>query len=1727
MADARLYIPGTTGGSGSGLVLGPPQNKFTGASESAAETARDDYATANAAWLAQYDATPTFLIEVTYGSTTTYQARRGSAWVDVTPIVRGPEGGDGTDGTDGTDAPPPIYQRWIFTTAETKPEDPAQPNTIAAAGDTPGLPTAYTFDPSSLSTRPIWASLQTVLSGETSVTYTPLTRWDGLDGDGALYVSAVDLSVEDGQLNIELEHSDATSITAQVRIGAVAEWTAGQTWSEGDLARHSTSDTIYVALNDIADTDASSSSNPVQNSDWGPVSLFRGAWSRGIHVKAGQIITDSGGFFIAVQDVASSNTAPGSDTTNYIELGGGGTAVEANPSGAVDGGALTKVDIDGTIYSIADAGTVETETFKFEELGRVTHTFISGNADKWYDTGIDLPATVAEGESWAVRLLGTSSHGQNYRVFPASEISEAANSVIDAGFDPDSTSTAGHGRGVILSFEYLSGVHTLALGKDSDGNILVAVDSVALVLGPLVLYKVTGGGTKVGANPSGTPSGPITAIDIDGVVYSIATASSDRPTDLAGLPIPTWTSGTSYSANTLVVDAHGRVFRVSADITTSNTAPAQDATHFSVIDGYEGDYAGSTAYPRGALVTHSGNVFFVLTAVPASNTDDPAVNSAFVQIDATGGGSTDGGGGPFATEIGSGNPGTVIASRVQDTNIDIPDTVGANEWWGIQLRGTSGEALKIFKASQLTGLTNVTIGDGINANTSPNLLKFISIEVSADQPIGFGRTSDGDIVVAYPSANVTPNPIVLWRINTAGGGSGGGDTDLSLGTRSADSLVIESSSGDNVTVPASSSTQAGLETAEHNALTTDIAVDHLVFWAGTTLHEDFDDTPFGDTLEFVYGTSRATATVRSITRREHVATLIITPLPAATWTAIDAESTVVINNSEGNQIGGWTNASEQSDIDDVVVTGQWYRSLRVSGAGYEAWRALAEIDEEDNTHLAVGTRNATSLEITSTTGEDVTLPVASESLAGLESAADKTHLDSLPTAWTAGVWAIGAQCAYGNKIYRCNAAKTGTDTDTPAADADWIEVTGKQADWNEATTTDPAFILNKPTLAPSNAEQNVQVDWNETTTTSDAYIQNKPTLAPSDAEANVQADWNETTTTADAYIQNKPTLAPSNAEQNVQVDWDETTTTSDAYILNKPDSDQSVTGAALTGDIITLSRRGDTNPITINLDGTAVPGSISKAEKIGITADVTVAATSWAKIESWAAAPESVYPASLAAEIITRDDAHTLTLAAGIYMVQFRGETEFPTDRAAPVFKIQENDGTTVYTLSDKDYDRNTPDSAGVTGDTLQFSLMGVYIASDAQEVEIYAGSEPDLAAISANNASGQGYTLKDGFEFTIIRMGSGNAQINNVFNPEDIGTDTFDLDGNAQEVALTDDTSGSAIVIPETGYILTIATVPGVGLRGQISMHLAEDLRAQEMETGVNPAFYTNTDNELLLSLGSQDEATTGNKVIVQRIGSSAETSSGADSDVQPSILRFDVTGHRSVSAGDISGARTYTAEISQSGHIGTARIVGFTGTATNPQSVTTLRTNAQITSDGGYHHASGTITIPSITLAADESYTIRLEVYPTGVPDTEAPTIYHDYRITAHAAAASVHFGSMPFYQSGGTTETTDADLADFSGDIRTAAGVAGTWTIADLTQEGGERRLYWAVPASGVTLPRNWVNSGVNVNDIIVFPDNLPDGVSTDTQTIGGVAYFVYTTNTRFDDFANGTSYTVSTS
>ena len=65
-----------------GVTLGSPQNIFTGAGRTQAESSRNLYATANESWLAEYDADSTLHIELRWEYLRVYQHRVDNAWVD-------------------------------------------------------------------------------------------------------------------------------------------------------------------------------------------------------------------------------------------------------------------------------------------------------------------------------------------------------------------------------------------------------------------------------------------------------------------------------------------------------------------------------------------------------------------------------------------------------------------------------------------------------------------------------------------------------------------------------------------------------------------------------------------------------------------------------------------------------------------------------------------------------------------------------------------------------------------------------------------------------------------------------------------------------------------------------------------------------------------------------------------------------------------------------------------------------------------------------------------------------------------------------------------------------------------------------------------------------------------------------------------------------------------------------------------------------------------------------------------------------------------------------------------------------------------------------------------------------------------------------------------------------------------------------------------------------------
>jgi hypothetical protein len=152
-------------------------------------------------------------------------------------------------------------------------------------------------------------------------------------------------------------------------------------------------------------------------------------------------------------------------------------------------------------------------------------------------------------------------------------------------------------------------------------------------------------------------------------------------------------------------------------------------------------------------------------------------------------------------------------------------------------------------------------------------------------------------------------------------------------------------------------------------------------------------------------------------------------------------------------------------------------------------------------------------------------------------------------------------------------------------------------------------LTGTPTLAPSNAEQNVQSDWNATS--GDAFIKNKPSLF--DGAYSSLSGLPTLFDGAYSSLSGLPTLAPSNAEQNVQSDWN--ATSGDALILNKPTlfdgAYSSLTGAPTIPNISgKLDNTTDTLTGTLTVTADVVANRLESSTSVQMGNDTDAASSS-------------------------------------------------------------------------------------------------------------------------------------------------------------------------------------------------------------------------------------------------------------------------------------------------------------------------------------------------------------------------------------------------------------------------------------------------------------------------------------------------------------------------------------
>ena len=1707
--------------------------------------------------------------------------------------------------------------------------------------------------------------------------------------------------------------NDAQQTAVRTAIGAgsvtslddlpIPAWASGNSYAVGELVRDS-DDRVFMVITAVT----TSSDEPAADAtNFAPVSGFGGAYADSTAYPVGVLVTHSTNVYFVATAVAASNTDDPSTNNAFVQINGGGsggTIVVANPGGTADGGDLTTITIDGTIYDIPEgAGPSGGGGAFVTEIGRGTPSpIVSGRV---IDTGIDIPDTVGEDEWWAFQLRSTAMLG--LYIFKADQLTGLANTAISSSNIINANTAPGFIRFI---GNHQNTEQTVAFGRTAEGDITFLVPGTTVKPNPVVLYRMgTGdaGGTEVEANPSGAvDSGSLTKVDIDGSVYSVGTT----PTSLDGIPIPAWAVRNGYVVGELVRDPHNRVFMVIDAIAQSNNAPATDATHFAPISGFDGAYADSTAYPVGVLVTHSSNVWFVATAVAASNTDAPGTNTAFIRVngptvEVNPSGDADGGditklsvdGTVYSVPAGvfaiSDDPvetvtlaGTTAASGPAfedltdliwlsfnytrtDANLrfntfirksDI-EGVAVGSAYRLQGQGAGGAYFNVYDVSdeitftvsdgtqsytaaavEIYNVVSSTAGGSAGATNFDALTDTPSTKVASQYPrvnaaadeleyydtdsdIGAARRtaiaahvdlvphvgdfvdataadvaehfgvyaspdltySDSDFVASQTLTPGTSSPILIRVpkgfpveavsvrfVNTDGSTNSDipsldplgpeyfkpavAPSDAPVGAAYYE--VADVSDGSTVVLNHGSAGNSTLKLriAPLTYDLEDVGSDVLVFWVPSTQHADFDAVSFGDTISLRYGarnTNTGTGTVRAISRSTNVATVVIDAKPLGFWPSVVAAAggTVIVEDSSGNQIGGWTVSESQTTRAGVSAATEWWLADNVPTAGTDVWRELDRIDALDDTHLTLGTRTATTLDIDSSTGNNVTVPSASTTQAGLESAADKTQLAASPPVWvTATVYDAGVQRMWQGILYECIVARTITETDNPATDTTgWAPVTatgttdlsigtrtattmivesssGTDATLPAATAsdaglqsaTDKGHIVSLPQrwsakawtagqqcsygehiyscitdreTTDVNTPDNDSTGWalvapapdlsGYVTTTALAAYSNTTAMntAIANALANLDAlvdkgAWNTTDSfdehdfvrhSGASYV----ALGAVNAgiEPGVTSGWN-TSWYRLAYSDGPPTA---LTTPSIEGQVLSFPDiGGTTTQLTIPVTGEADTAPATRVERVTFQAIAESGTGNHVGIPITTNPVSVLYPDGAERSIITSLSGNDITLKAGVYLVDIQGTFEGSNANAIATFNIRDASDDSVL-------DRSTLPHIGTTGN--EGSAYAQVVLHEETAVNVVLNVQNQRVAITTN------------WTATFTRWGGSTS-----FDPLTLGVATFPLTAAQQDIALTDDTSGNAIICPETGWLVVESLIPGLGLNNKVDWYNAARLRADKT---AGEGLYTNSDNEILLRVAAHSGgATTGNIV---RIFYTGETGTGSVTPPQvilPHIRTFRVTGDKTPPAGSLQGdTYDYEVQISQPHYVLLARVIGYFGSSIiNPNNFNTLVSNIDDVTD-----ATGTITMPNITLNANQAYTIRLEVYPSGTDIRDAPQIYADYVIRAVAATLTTHFGYI-------TAAEDQTNIVFATDDISTAAEAAGNWTVT--LPDASDYRLYWAVPTAN-TQPTNWVTAGFNINAGIETVENV---------TIGGDSYTVYLTeaDAPYDNSSNGT-------
>tara|TARA_S200002703_G_scaffold102303_1_gene88603 strand:+ start:7920 stop:10238 length:2319 start_codon:yes stop_codon:yes gene_type:complete len=216
---------------------------------------------------------------------------------------------------------------------------------------------------------------------------------------------------------------------------------------------------------------------------------------------------------------------------------------------------------------------------------------------------------------------------------------------------------------------------------------------------------------------------------------------------------------------------------------------------------------------------------------------------------------------------------------------------------------------------------------------------------------------------------------------------------------------------------------------------------------------------------------------------------------------------------------------DADDIDDSSTTNKFTTAADITKLSGIA--AGAEVNVDTDLSYTASTRV-----LASSTGDNVTLPVATQSAAGLISSTDKTKLDGIASGAEVNV---DTNLSY-TAATRVLASSTGTNATLPEAttsnagllsSADKTKLDGMDAGAEPNVGTDLTYTASTRVIASSTGDNATLPE----ATTSNAGLfsssdKTKLNGIASGAEVNVQSNW--TATSGDAFILNKPTIPTNN-----------------------------------------------------------------------------------------------------------------------------------------------------------------------------------------------------------------------------------------------------------------------------------------------------------------------------------------------------------------------------------------------------------------------------------------------------------------------------------------------------------------------------------------------------------------------------------------------------------------------